>query len=84
MSNKTEQIKDYVETIEDVKNHYRFSYVRPYSSFAPEMKKVKPIPQYVSSLNSFKLYVPPISKISNMVEEEASKNLESSELSKNM
>ena len=61
MEDKNEIIKDKVDVAEKTIYHYRYDYVRPYSSFAPEMKKVKPVevenqktkPEYVSSLNEF-------------------------------
>lgn len=76
MEDKNEIIKDKVDVAEKTIYHYRYDYVRPYSSFAPEMKKVKPVevenqktkPEYVSSLNEFQNYVAPIKKLSNIVD----------------
>ena len=76
MEDKNEIIKDKVDVAEKTIYHYRYNYVRPYSSFAPEMRKVRPIedknqktePEYVSSLNEFQNYVAPIKKLSNIVD----------------
>ncbi len=76
MEDRKEIIKEKVDVAEKTIYHYRYNYVRPYSSFAPEMRKVRPIEdknqktelEYVSSLNEFKNYVAPIKKLSNIVD----------------
>ena len=76
MEDNKEIIKEKVDVVEKTVYHYRYDYIRPYSSFAPEMRKVRPIEdknqktelEYVSSLNEFKNYVAPIKKLSNIVD----------------
>ncbi len=76
MEDRKEIIKEKVDVAEKTIYYYRYNYVRPYSSFAPEMRKVRPIEdknqktelEYVSSLNEFKNYVAPIKKLSNIVD----------------
>lgn len=67
-----EQNENQKSEVKEVFDHYRSNtYVRPYASFAPEMKKVKPIKkeqEYISSSHtSFKPYVPTIEDAMNMV-----------------
>ena len=41
MEDRKEIIKEKVDVAEKTIYHYRYNYVRPYSSFAPEMRKVR-------------------------------------------
>ena len=88
MSEKREQIKEIVAGVNsDIlfnQKQYNFARcIKPYASFASEMKGVKPIPDDMQANGAeekkvlvratFKAYVPPIAEISNDVTLKSSK-----------